>query len=125
MPTIATAWQGVAEAESRRAGDAALAAYVATYRDDVPAEESALEAEHQHALMAAQKAFDEIAIGDEGVRRANEQRWRESCDARWAHCAVWGCVQAQQSRRRQQTSMHVMDVCLMLCCRGGRRTSIG
>lgn len=28
----------------------------------VPAEESALEAEHQHALLAAQRAFDDIAI---------------------------------------------------------------
>lgn len=27
VPTIATAWQGVAEAESRRASDAAVAAY--------------------------------------------------------------------------------------------------
>lgn len=28
----------------------------------VPAEESVLEAEHQHALLAAQRAFDDIAI---------------------------------------------------------------
>lgn len=35
MPTIATAWQGVAEAESRRAGDAALAAYTETFKEDV------------------------------------------------------------------------------------------
>ena len=48
----------------------------------MPAEEAALEAEHQHALLAAQKAFDEIAIGDEAVRRANEARWREACEAR-------------------------------------------
>ncbi len=35
VPTIATAWQGVAEAESRRAGDAALAAYTETFKEDV------------------------------------------------------------------------------------------
>lgn len=35
VPTIATAWQGVAEAESRRASDAALAAYTETFREDV------------------------------------------------------------------------------------------
>jgi hypothetical protein len=106
VPTIATAWQGVAEAESRRAGDAALAAYVATYRDDVPAEESALEAEHQHALMAAQKAFDEIAIGDEGVRRANEQRWRESCDARWVRACCLGLCSKDSTAGDMQQARH-------------------
>lgn len=35
VPTIATAWQGVAEAESRRAGDAAVAAYVETFKEEV------------------------------------------------------------------------------------------
>lgn len=37
VPTIATAWQGVAEAESRRAGDAAVAAYTETFKEDVSA----------------------------------------------------------------------------------------
>lgn len=83
VPTIATAWQGVAEAESRRAADAAVAAYVATFTEEVPAEEAALDAEHQHALLAAQAAFDEIAIGDPDVRKANEARWREACQARF------------------------------------------
>lgn len=82
MPTIATAWQGVAEAESRRAADAALAVYVDTFKEDVPAEESALDAEHQHAMLAAQEAFDETAIGDADVRKANEARWREACQTR-------------------------------------------
>ncbi|PSC76322.1 interferon-induced guanylate-binding 1-like [Micractinium conductrix] len=84
VPTIATAWQGVAEAESRRASDAAVAAYTQTFREDVPTEEAPLEAEHQHALMAAQKAFGEIAIGDPEVRKANDTRWREACHARFA-----------------------------------------
>lgn len=83
VPTIATAWQGVAEAESRRAADAAVATYAATFKEDVPAEESALDAEHQHALLAAQAAFDDIAIGDAEVKKANEARWREACQARW------------------------------------------
>ncbi|EFN59494.1 hypothetical protein CHLNCDRAFT_56782 [Chlorella variabilis] len=85
VPTIATAWQGVAEAESRRAGDAALAAYAAAFTEEVAAEDAALASEHQHALLAAKAAFDDIAIGDEGVRRANEQRWRDSCEARRAY----------------------------------------
>lgn len=35
VPTIATAWQGVAEAESRRAADAALAAYAESFKEEV------------------------------------------------------------------------------------------
>lgn len=84
MPTIATAWQGVAEAESRRAADTAEAAYASTFDEGVLADEAALEAEHQHALLAAQRAFDEGAVGDEAVRRANEARFREACERRCA-----------------------------------------
>ncbi|KAK9820375.1 hypothetical protein WJX72_009644 [[Myrmecia] bisecta] len=77
VPTIATAWQGVAEAECRRAADAAERAYQQAFNKDVDAEEVMLEAEHQRALGVAQKAFDEVAVGEESVRRANEQRFRD------------------------------------------------
>ena len=92
MPTIATAWQGVAEAESRRAGDSALECYVASFddADGVPAEEGELEAAHRGALAAAQRVFDEIAIGDAEVRRANEERWHRECAARWVQVAGAG-----------------------------------
>lgn len=40
---------------------------VHTTPSQVPAEESALEAEHQHALLAAQRAFDDIAIVSSAV----------------------------------------------------------
>lgn len=83
VPTIATAWQGVAEAESRRAADAAEAAYAAAFPQDVSAEDTALENAHQSALLEAQRAFDAVALGDESVQKANEKRWRESCASRF------------------------------------------
>jgi hypothetical protein len=83
VPTIATAWQGVAEAESRRAADAAEVAYAASFPHDVPAEDTALENAHQSALLEGQRAFDAVALGDESVKKANEKRWRESCASRF------------------------------------------
>lgn len=85
VPTIATAWQGVAEAESRRAADAAEVAYAAAFPspDEVEAEDGALEACHQRAMRAAQRAFDAQALGDVSIRKANEKRWREACANRF------------------------------------------
>ena len=83
VPTIATAWQGVAESESRRAADAAEAEYIKAFPSDVSAEDQALDAAHQRALIEAQHMFDSIAVGDENIRAANEKRWKESCNARF------------------------------------------
>lgn len=135
VPTIATAWQGVAEAESRRAADAAEAAYAATFNEGVPAEEAALEAEHQHALLAAQRAFDEVAVGDETVRRANEERFRAACEARWVHyqgegmgAGVWGleggagcCRPCAQAGPEMQSAGGSRASSRMPCCVVGRR----
>lgn len=60
VPTIATAWQGVAESECRRAADRAEAVYRETFSDAVDSEQAAMEAEHQRALAAAQHAFDQV-----------------------------------------------------------------
>lgn len=62
VPTIATAWQGVAEAECRRAADAAEKKYHQVFNEGVPADEMALTAEHQRALTAAQSVFDEVRV---------------------------------------------------------------
>ena len=62
VPTIATAWQGVAESECRRAADEAEAAYHATFRADVAPEEATLLAEHQRALAAAKKVFAQVCF---------------------------------------------------------------
>lgn len=50
--------QGVAEAECRRAADGAEEAYAAAFRADIPADETALEAEHRHALDAGAAAYE-------------------------------------------------------------------
>ena len=55
--------QGVAEAESRRAADAAEQAYRETFDRSVSADEGALKAEHARALAAGQAVFMEAAVG--------------------------------------------------------------
>ena len=55
--------QGVAEAESRRAADAAEQAYRKAFDRSVPADEGALQAEHVRALAAGQAVFSEAAVG--------------------------------------------------------------
>ncbi|KAK9868501.1 hypothetical protein WJX84_006010 [Apatococcus fuscideae] len=77
VPTISTAWQGVAEAECRRAGDAAEEAYHKAFRRETSADEASLDAEHQRCLNVAMQAFSAVAIGDESIRKANENRARD------------------------------------------------
>jgi hypothetical protein len=89
VPTIATAWQGVAEAESRRAADAAEAAYAATFAESVDADEASMLGEHARALAAAAAVFEDGAVGERAVREANEKRWREACETRWVGVVAW------------------------------------
>ena len=84
VPSIASAWQGVAEIESRRAADDAEAAWAAAFSpDSLPADEMVLESAHQAALLEAQKAFDAMAIGDVSIRAANDERWKQMVGARY------------------------------------------
>lgn len=53
----------MAEAESRRAADAAEAAYQQAFNQDVPADEAALDREYARALAAGQAVFREVAVG--------------------------------------------------------------
>ena len=53
----------MAEAESRRAADAAEQAYRETFDRSVIADEGALRAEHARALAAGQAVFMEAAVG--------------------------------------------------------------
>ena len=55
--------QGVAEAESRRAADAAEAAYREAFDRDLAPDEGRLEAEHARALSVAQAVFNDAAVG--------------------------------------------------------------
>lgn len=86
VPTIATAWQGVAESECRRGCDAAEAAYAAAWAQGaqgVASEEVELEALHQRCLAAARSAYDDIAVGDEAIRAAHRQRYEAALAARY------------------------------------------
>ena len=53
----------MAEAESRRAADAAELAYRETFDRSISADEGALRAEHARALAAGQAVFVEAAVG--------------------------------------------------------------
>lgn len=84
VPSIASAWQGVAEAESRRAADAAQAAWSVAFRpEQLTADEAALNGAHQLALAIGQRAFNAVAIGDEGVKSAHDKQWKEACTTRY------------------------------------------
>lgn len=50
--------QGVAEAECRRAADAAEEAYVAAFRENIEPDEGAFEAEHRRALDTGAAAYE-------------------------------------------------------------------
>lgn len=56
-------WQGVAEAECRRAGDAAEEAYHKAFRRETTADEASMDAEHHRCMNVAMRAFDAVAIG--------------------------------------------------------------
>ena len=65
VPTISTAWQGVADAECRRAAAAAEEAYRREFdAETVAPEPAALEAEHRRALAEAKAVFKAHAVGD-------------------------------------------------------------
>ena len=108
--------QGVAEAESRRAADAAEQAYRAAFSRSVSADEAALDAEHVRALAAAQAVFSDAAVGEpfpsmrplrcakEGLRRGHPsgaaQAHKCSC---YKQCVAW---HAPPSRRCRSPSAH-------------------
>lgn len=84
VPTIATAWQGVAEAECRRACDAAIAAYQAAFNADTPVDEARMNAEHVRCVQLANAVFEDGAVGHEAPRAANQQRLAQALDAAFA-----------------------------------------
>jgi len=77
VPTIANAWQSVAEAECRRALDAGLAAiagYIATLTPEslVGAPDEAMDAVVSHVEATAREAFSRCAMGGPEVRASFE-----------------------------------------------------
>ena len=87
--------QGVAEAESRRAADAAEAAYQAAFKTDTPADEVALDREYERALSIGQRAFREVAVGQSPSASPCPAYagalGHTSCKA-WPHCGMSGVV---------------------------------
>lgn len=79
VPTIATAWQGVAEQECRLAADVAEAAYAAAFDEGVVPEEAALDEEHARCLSVAAAAFEDAAVGEERIRAAHKAKYMEGC----------------------------------------------
>jgi len=82
VPTIQTAWQGVAEAECRRAADAATQLFSETLRLD-GCDDAAMHGTFSEALAAALAAFAEEAVGDAAVRQAHEARLRAELQRRF------------------------------------------
>ena len=88
VPTIATAWQGVAEQECRRASDEAEGAYQKSFEEGLALlgknsssggyEEAELDKEHLRSVEVAQAVFDDIAVGDEVIKKAHEKKFKQA-----------------------------------------------
>jgi hypothetical protein len=87
VPTIATAWQSVAEAECRAAAEAAEAAYASAFYERADAlgdasTSAALADVHANATKIAKAAFDERAVGGAGPRGASWARLEAAIERR-------------------------------------------
>ena len=87
VPTIATAWQSVAEAECRAAAEAAEAAYASAFYERADAlgdasTSAALADVHTNATKIAKAAFDERAVGGAGPRGASWARLEAAIERR-------------------------------------------
>jgi len=116
----AVLWQGVSEAESRRAADSALEAYVAAFCGDVAPEEAALDAEHRAALQAGDRAFRAIAVGDEAVQQASLRRYHDQAST----VLLPGCGFGRASEA-EHFGLLTMRVCLNKACDAAARPTRG
>ena len=93
VPSIASAWAGVAEAECRAAADSAESAYRETFSAQIssnsssssssslPPTTAAVDRAHAAALVAGERAYNDRALGeDERVRSAGDRAWRERAE---------------------------------------------
>ncbi|KAI8467215.1 MAG: GBP-domain-containing protein [Monoraphidium minutum] len=76
VPTLVTAWQGIARAETQKAFDAALAAFEVAFGAGAAGagDEGALFEAYQGALASAGKAFKADALGDPALTGEYEER---------------------------------------------------
>ncbi|CAN1807112.1 Guanylate-binding protein 3 [Linum perenne] len=73
VPTIASSWQSVEEAECRRAYDAATETYMATFDRSKPPEEGSLREAHEVAVQKSIAVFNGGAVGVGNVRKKYEE----------------------------------------------------
>lgn len=72
VPTITTTWQGVAEAECKRAADEAERVYGENFpADSLEVDEKEMQQAHSRCLQAAKEAFETAAVGGKQVREAH------------------------------------------------------
>ncbi|CAL1372839.1 unnamed protein product [Linum trigynum] len=73
VPTIASSWQSVEEAECRRAYDAATETYMSSFDRSKPPEEGSLREAHEVAVQKALAVFNGAAVGIGTVRKKYEE----------------------------------------------------
>ncbi|GJP39214.1 hypothetical protein CLOM_g23607 [Closterium sp. NIES-68] len=83
VPTILNSWLSVEETECRRAFEAALEAYTRAFGNPASADEDDLRARHRAALLAAEAAFREEAVGEGQARQKYEEKLREEAGKRF------------------------------------------
>lgn len=73
VPTIASSWQSVEEAECRRAFDLATEAYMSNFDRSKPPEEAALREAHEAAVQKGLAAFNASTVGAGTARQKYEK----------------------------------------------------
>ncbi|KAK3245081.1 hypothetical protein CYMTET_45332 [Cymbomonas tetramitiformis] len=116
VPSISSAWQGVAETECQRALDDAERAYVEGFNESVGADEAVLTAEHTRCLGLASTTFHATAIGAIETRRAYEDKLKATLHKRFdkhkarmfaeAAAGNMELLEAAGNRMRQTAGMH-------------------
>ncbi|KAF9608690.1 hypothetical protein IFM89_010822 [Coptis chinensis] len=73
VPTIASSWQSVEEAECRKAYDTASEVYMASFDRSKPPDEATLREAHEEAVQKSIAAFNASAVGVGSVRQKYEK----------------------------------------------------
>ncbi|CAI0468848.1 unnamed protein product [Linum tenue] len=73
VPTIASSWQSVEEAECRRAYDTATETYMSSFDRSKPPEEGSLREAHEVAVQKSLAVFNGAAVGIGTVRKKYEE----------------------------------------------------
>jgi len=84
VPTVMSAWQGVAEAECRRAAEEAESTYAQAFDpDSLQADEKKLDAAHSACLATAKNVFHNAAVGGESVKQEHEGKLERTLNAKF------------------------------------------